>query len=223
MFAAMKSLFVRDFKLAVRVGGGAIVGILFFLALTIVIPFGIGPNLNLLAQIGPAILWIGAVLATLLGLDRLFQVDHEDGTLEIIRMSGQPIEIIVLVKCAAHWMVTGIPLILATPVLSLFLNLAPTTVISLMLTLLIGTPVLTLIGCVGAAITVSLKRGGLLNAIIVIPFTIPVLIFGVSSVYSTTTGSTSFLTPIMLLCAISLVMLVVCPFVAGLAIKNSSQ
>ena len=115
------ALFKRDLRLSVRIGGSALVGVLFFLAVVTVIPFGVGPDLNLLARIGPAILWIGALLATLLGLDRLFQADREDGTLDLMMMSGRPLELVVLVKCLAHWIATGLPLVVAAPLLAVFL------------------------------------------------------------------------------------------------------
>ena len=175
------ALFQRDLRLSVRVGGSALVGVLFFLAVVTVIPFGVGPDLNLLARIGPAIPWIGALLATLLGLDRLFQADRDDGTLDLMLMAGRPLELVVLIKCLAHWTATGLPLVVAAPVLGIFLNLDPVSMAAVTATLLVGTPALTLIGAIGASLTVSLRRGGLLLAVLVVPLVIPVLIFGVSS------------------------------------------
>lgn len=217
------SLFQRELRLAVRVGGGALVGVLFFLAVVAVIPFGVGPDLNLLARIGPAILWIGALLATLLGLDRLFQADRDDGSLDLILMAGRPLELVVLIKCLAHWMATGLPLVAAAPVLAIFLNLDPTAIGAVTLTLAAGTPALTLIGAIGASLTVTLRRGGLLLAVLVIPLTIPVLIFGVSAADAAVNDPVPFMTPFLILCALSLISLVVGPFASAAALRFSSD
>jgi len=217
------SLFQRELRLAVRVGGGALVGVLFFLAVVTVIPFGVGPDLNLLARIGPAILWIGALLATLLGLDRLFQADRDDGSLDLILMAGRPLELVVLIKCLAHWMATGLPLVAAAPVLAIFLNLEPTAIGAVTLTLAAGTPALTLIGAIGASLTVTLRRGGLLLAVLVVPLTIPVLIFGVSAADAAVNDPVPFMTPFLILCALSLISLVVGPFASAAALRFSSD
>ncbi|WP_417671360.1 heme exporter protein CcmB [Roseibium sp.] len=217
------SLFWREMRLAVRVGGGALVGVLFFLAVVTVIPFGVGPDLNLLARIGPAILWIGALLATLLGLDRLFQADRDDGSLDLILMAGRPLELVVLIKCLAHWVATGLPLVLAAPVLAIFLNLEPLAIGAVTLTLLAGTPALTLIGAIGASLTVTLRRGGLLLAVLVVPLAIPVLIFGVSAADAAVTDPVPFLTPFSILCALTLVASVVGPFASAAALRFSSD
>lgn len=217
------ALFARELRLSVRVGGGALIGVLFFLAVITVIPFGVGPDLNLLARIGPAVLWIGALLATLLGLDRLFQADRDDGSLDLMLMAGRPLELVVLVKCLAHWAGTGLPLVIAAPVLAIFLNLEPLATGAVTLTLAVGTPALTLIGAIGAALTVSLRRGGLLLAVLVIPFSIPVLIFGVSAADAAITDPTPFLTPFLFLCALTLIASVVGPFAAAMALRFSSD
>jgi len=213
------ALFRRDLRLAVRVGGSALVGVLFFLAVVTVIPFGVGPDLNLLARIGPAILWIGALLATLLGLDRLFQADREDGTLDLMLMAGRPLELLVLVKCAAHWVATGLPLVVAAPLLGIFLNLDPVSMGAVTLTLMVGTPALTLIGAIGAALTVSLRRGGLLLAVLVVPLAIPVLIFGVSSADAAIHDPVPFMAPFLILCALSLIAAVIGPIAAATALR----
>ncbi|WP_420334547.1 heme exporter protein CcmB [Roseibium sp.] len=217
------ALFKRDLRLSVRIGGSALVGVLFFLAVVTVIPFGVGPDLNLLARIGPAILWIGALLATLLGLDRLFQADREDGTLDLIMMSGRPLELVVLVKCLAHWIATGLPLVVAAPLLGVFLNLDPVSMAAVTATLLVGTPALTLIGAIGASLTVSLRRGGLLLAVLVIPLAIPVLIFGVSSADAAIHDPVPFLTPFLILCALTLIAAVVGPVATAAALRFSSD
>ncbi|WP_208999212.1 heme exporter protein CcmB [Roseibium sediminis] len=219
----MSALFLRELRLAVRVGGSGVVGVLFFLAVVTVIPFGVGPDLNLLARIGPAILWIGALLATLLGLDRLFQADRDDGALDLILMSGRSMELVVLVKCLAHWMATGLPLVLAAPVFAIFLNLDPVAIGAVTLTLLVGTPALTLIGAIGASLTVTLRRGGLLMAVLVIPLAIPVLIFGVSSADAAIHDPVPFLTPFLILCALSLIAAVIGPFASATALRFASD
>lgn len=217
------ALFQRDLRLSVRVGGSALVGVLFFLAVVTVIPFGVGPDLNLLARIGPAILWIGALLATLLGLDRLFQADRDDGTLDLMLMAGRPLELVVLIKCLAHWTATGLPLVVAAPVLGIFLNLDPVSMAAVTATLLVGTPALTLIGAIGASLTVSLRRGGLLLAVLVVPLAIPVLIFGVSSADAAIRDPVPFRTPFLILCALSLIAAVVGPIASATALRFASD
>src|SRR3954452_22015245 len=171
------ALFIRDLKLAVRVGGGGGIGVLFFLTVVVLMPFAIGPDLVLLGRIGPAILWLGALLASLLTLDRLLAADQEDGSLDLLLMGATPLELAVLAKAAAHWITTGLPLVIATPVLGLFLNLEPVALGAVALTLLVGAPALTCIGLIGAALSVALRRGGLLLPVLVLPLTVPVLIF----------------------------------------------
>ncbi|PLW76501.1 heme exporter protein CcmB [Cohaesibacter celericrescens] len=219
----MGALFVREIKLSVRIGGGALMGVLFFLIVVTVFPFAVGPDLNLLARLGPAILWIGALLATLLGLDRLFQADQEDGSLDLLLLSDQPLELMVLVKCAAQWIATGLPLVLATPLLSLFLNLEPLGIAAVSATLLVGTPALTLIGAIGAALTVILRRGGLLLSILILPLTIPILIFGVSASVGAITDPAPFTTPFYFLCAITLLSLIVGPVAAAAALRSAQE
>jgi heme exporter protein B len=217
---AFLALIRRDLMLAARIGGGAEVGLVFFLALVAVVPFAIGPDQNLLGRIAPAILWIAALLATLFGLDRLFQADEDDGALDQLLLADLPLELAVLAKCLAHWLTTGLPLALAAPLLGLMLNLPAQAMLPLAATLLVGTPAITLIGAVGAAVTVSLRRGGLLVAVIVLPLAVPVLIFGVAAVNAAVTGPTPFGTPFLLLLAVSLAALAVCPVAAAAAIRN---
>ncbi|KXF78975.1 heme transporter [Paramesorhizobium deserti] len=221
----MTALFIRDFRLALRAGGGALVGILFFLAVITVVPFGVGPDLALLSRIGPAMLWIGALLAALLGLDRLFQADRDDGSLDLLIMAADRhmLSVTVLVKCLAHWTATVLPLVIAAPLLGLFMNMTPTAIGATALTLLVGTPAITLIGAVGAALAVSLPRGGLLVSVIVLPLTIPVLIFGVSAAYGAMTETAPFLAPFLILAAITLFFAVIGPLAAATALKFSTD
>ena len=173
---------------------------LFFLAVIATIPFAVGPDLNLLARIGPAILWIGALLASLLGLDRLFQADREDGSLDLLILSADRhmLALTVLVKCLAHWTASVLPLVIAAPLLGLFMNISPQAIAAATLTLLVGTPAITFIGAVGAAVAVALPRGGLMVSVLVLPLAIPVLIFGVSASYAAVAEPDPFLPPFLL-------------------------
>ena len=219
---ALSALLIRDMRLAVRIGGGALMGVLFFLIVVTLTPFAIGPDLVLLKRIGPAILWIGALLASLLALDRLFAADHEDGSLDLLLMGNAPLELTVLTKALAHWITTGLPLVIATPLLGLFLNLEPQAIGAVALTLLAGTPALTCIGLIGAALSVALRRGGLLLPVLVLPLTVPVLIFGVAASNAAITGS-GFGAPFMILCALTLGSLVLGPLAAGAALRQGVE
>lgn len=220
---ALAALLVRDMRLAVRIGGGALMGVLFFLIVVTLTPFAIGPDLVLLERIGPAILWIGALLASLLALDRLFASDHEDGSLDLLLMGNAPLELTVLTKALAHWITTGLPLVIATPLLGLFLNLEPQAIGAVALTLLAGTPALTCIGLIGAALSVALRRGGLLLPVLVLPLTVPVLIFGVAASNAAIVGPLPFGTPFTILCALTLVSLVVGIFAAAAALRQGME
>ncbi|NKN36929.1 heme exporter protein CcmB [Agrobacterium sp. a22-2] len=219
----MIALFLRDLKLSVRAGGGALIGVLFFLTVVAVIPFGVGPDLNLLARIGPAIVWIGALLAALLGLDRLFQADRDDGSLDLLLMQETPLVLTVFMKCLAHWVATSLPLVIASPLLGLFMNMDEVAIGAVMLTLLVGTPAITFIGAAGAAVAVTLPRGGLLVSILVLPLAIPVLIFGVSASYAAVADPAPFLPPFLFLIAITLFFAVIGPLAAALALRTATD
>ncbi|MAZ17679.1 MAG: heme exporter protein CcmB [Ahrensia sp.] len=221
----MISLILRDIRLGVRAGGGMLIGILFFLAVIAVVPFGVGPDLNLLARIGPAILWIGALLASLLGLDRLFQADREDGSLDILILQNHehPLALTVFAKCIAHWLTTGLPLVIVSPALGLLMNMEPAGILATTATLLAGTPAITFIGATGAALAVALPRGGLLVSVLVLPFVIPVLIFGVMAAYGAVENPAPFTQPFLLMCALTLFFAVLGPLAAGAALKASSD
>jgi heme exporter protein B len=217
------AIFVRDLRIAVRVGGGALMGVLFFLVVVTLIPFALGPDLALLKRIGPAILWLAALLASLLALDRLFSADHEDGSLDLILTGRAPLELVVAAKGLAHWLSTSVPLIVAAPLLGLLLNLDAPAEFALVLTLLVGTPALTFIGLIGAAIAVTLRRGGLLLAVVVLPLTVPVLTFGVAAANAVATGPTPFATPFTILCALTLASLAIGPFAAAAALRQEME
>lgn len=204
MIRALAAIVRRDLRLARRIGGAGGLGLVFFLAVVTLIPFALGPDLALLARIGPAILWIGAVLATLLGFDRLFGADAEDGSLDLLRAAPAPLELVVLAKVLAHWLTTGLPLALASPLLGLLVALEPGAMPALVATLLVGTPALTFVGAVGAALTATLRRGGLILPVIVLPLTVPVLVFGVAAAQAARGGEVPFATPFLVLVALTL-------------------
>lgn len=218
----MSALFRRDLRLALSAGGGALMGVLFFLVLVTMLPFAIGPELALLRRIGPAMLWLGALLASLLTLDRLFAADHDDGSLDLILMSRTPLELSVLAKALAHWATSGLPLVIAAPILGLMLDIDLKASWGVTLTLLAGTPALTLFGCIGAALSVSLRRGGLLLPILVLPLCVPVLIFGVMATQAAAQEGL-FGAPFLVLCALSLVSLVIGPFAAAAALRSGAE
>jgi heme exporter protein B len=219
MTRAFLALLRRDLMLAVRGGGGFGLSLLFFASVVAVTPFAIGPDLVLLARIGPAILWIAALLATLIGLDRLFQADQEDGGLDLLFASPLPPTLAVLAKALAHWLVTGLPLTLSAPLLGLMLNLAPVELAAVPLTLLIGTPALTLVGAIGAALTAGFRRGGLLVPVLVLPLAVPILIFGVGASQAAIEAPARFGAALALLGGTSLAALALAPLAAAAALK----
>lgn len=209
----------RDLRLAARLGGDALTLVLFFVMVGAVVPFAIGPDRVLLAQLAPGIVWIAAFLSMLLGLDRLFRADEEDGTLLLLRHAAAPLEAMVAAKMVAHWLLTALPLIVASPLLAVLLSLDQSRWLATVLALLVGTPALTAFGTIGAAVTVSLKRGGLLAPVLILPLSIPVLIFGVAA-SGAPEGSTAAL---LFLAALSLVCVAFCPFAAALALRVSGE
>jgi heme exporter protein B len=217
---ALTALVRRDIRVALRVGGGALIGVLFFLTVVVLMPFAVGPDLALLKKLGPAILWLGALLASLLTLDRLFTADHDDGSLDLIVMSRTPLELACAAKALAHWLAVGLPLVAATPILGLLLNLDAVATGAVALTLLAGTPALTFTGMIGAALAVVLRRGGLLLSVLVLPLSIPVLIFGVAASNAAVSGPSPFGTPFSILCALSLASLVIGPFAAAASLRH---
>lgn len=214
------ALYIRELRLSVRIGGGALMGVLFYLIVVTTFPFAIGPDLNLLSRLGPAILWIGALLATLLGLDRLFEADRDDGALDLMVASGRSLELMVIVKVMAHWTATGLPLVIAAPFLSLLLAMPADVTLATVVTLLAGTPALTFLGAIGAGLTVSLRRGGLLLPILVLPFAVPVLIFGVAAATAVAFDPAAFRTPFLLIVALTLMAAAISPIATAAALRN---
>jgi len=220
---ALTALFLRDARIAMRAGGGASIAVLFFLIVVTLTPFAVGPDLALLKRIGPAMLWIGALLASLLALDRLLAADRDDGSLDLLGMTATPLELTVAVKALAHWLTTGLPLAIATPLFAIFLNVEASAGWAVALTLLAGTPALTFLGLIGAAVTVTLRRGGLLLSVLVLPLAVPVLIFGVAASNAAITGPLDFGTPFTILCALSLISFVIGPFAAATALRYGQE
>ncbi|AMJ62107.1 heme exporter protein CcmB [Bosea sp. PAMC 26642] len=221
MSRAFLAILKRDLTLAARAGGGGELALVFFLTIVVLVPFALGPDLNLLSRIGPAILWLGALLSMLIGLDRLFQGDEEDGSLDLIRGSALPLELAVVAKALAYWLTTGLPLALAAPLLGLLVALPGEAMLPVAATLLVGTPALSFIGAAGAALTAGLRRGGLILPVLVAPLTIPVLIFGVSSANSAVGGTIPFLTPFLIMCALSLAAIVIGTIAAAAALRQA--
>ena len=214
----MIALLTRDLRLAIRAGGGFGLGLAFFLLLAVIVPLGVGPEPATLAKIAPGILWVGALLSCLLSLDRIFALDFEDGSLDLLASSPLPMEGAVAVKALAHWLVTGLPLVLAAPVLGVLLNLPVPGYAWLVLSLALGTPALSIIGAFGAALTVGLKRGGLLMSLLGLPLYMPTLIFGAEVVKRGAAGM-AVATPLALLAAITAGALALLPFAAAAAIR----
>lgn len=214
----MKAILIRDLKLAVRAGGGFGLGLAFFLIVIVLVPLGIGPDQALLRKVAPGILWVAALLAALLSLDRIFALDHEDGALALLATAPLPLESAALAKALAHWITTGLPLTIAAPALGFLLNLAPPAYGPLFLSLLLGTPALSIIGTFGAALTVGLRRGGLLLSLIVLPLYVPTLIFGAEAAGRAAEGL-AFATPLLLVAGITAGAVALLPFAAAAALR----
>jgi len=216
--SAFLALVRRDLSLAFRVGGGPFLGLAFFLTVTALLPLGVGARLNLLGEAAAGFLWVSAALAALLSLDRLFQADAEDGALEQLALGDLPLEAAVLAKCLAHWLTTGLPLALAAPVLALMLNMPAGGYGALVLSLLVGSPVFSLAGAIGAALTAGLRRGGLLLSLLVLPLFVPVVIFGAGTVTAAINGAEGD-AAFLLLAASSLFALVLAPLAGAAALR----
>jgi heme exporter protein B len=208
----------RELRLALRSGGGAGLGLAFFLIAVLLVPFGVGPDPATLALVAPGALWIAALLACLLSLDRLLQTDAEDGTLDILALSPLPLEALVALKALAHWLTTGLPLVVAAPLLGVTLNLPVPAYGWLVAALAVGTPGLSFLGAIGAAVTVGLRRGGLLLSILVLPLYVPSLIFGARTVAEAGGGGDP-LPAFLLLAGLSLGILALAPFAAAAALR----
>ena len=214
----MIALLARDLRLALRAGGGFGLGLAFFLILAVLVPLGVGPEPGTLARIAPGILWVGALLACLLSLDRIFALDFEDGSLDLLATAPVPLEGVVTIKALAHWLTTGLPLVLVSPVMGLLLYLPYDAYGWMLLSLALGTPALSVIGTFGAALTVGLKRGGLLLSLLVLPLYIPTLVFGAEVVARGAQGL-AVGTPLALLAGITAGSVALLPFASALVIR----
>ena len=214
----MIALLVRDLRVATRAGGGFGLGLAFFLILAILVPLGVGPDEALLARIAPGVLWVGALLSCLLSLDRIFALDHEDGSLELLATAPIPMEAVVSIKALAHWITTGLPLTLLAPVLAVLLNLPVQGYGWLVVSLAVGTPALSVIGTFGAALTVGLRRGGLLLSLLVLPLYVPTLIYGAEVLRRGAEGMATA-TPLLLLGGITAGAAALLPFASAAVIR----
>ncbi|WP_170764321.1 heme exporter protein CcmB [Ruegeria lacuscaerulensis] len=214
----MIALLLRDLKLAFRAGGGFGLGLAFFLIVTVLVPFSVGPQSSLLSTIAPGVLWLGALLACLLSLDRLLALDWEDGSLDLLATAPLPLESVVTIKALAHWLTTGLPLVLAAPFLGVLLNLPVPGFFWLVISLLIGTPAMSVIGTFGAALTVGLKRGGLLLSLLVLPLYVPTLIFGAEVARRGATGMETQ-TPLLMLAGVTAATIALLPFASAAVLR----
>ena len=214
----MMALLSRDLRLAIRAGGGFGLGLAFFLIVVTLVPFGVGPQGEILARIASGILWLGALLACLLSLDRIFALDFEDGSLDLLATAPIPLEAVVTIKALAHWITTGLPLVLAAPLFAVLLHLPTPAYLWLEISLLLGTPALSVLGTFGAALTVGLKRGGLLLSLLVLPLYVPTLIFGAELVRRGAEGM-AIQVPLAMLAGITAATVALVPFASAAAIR----
>ena len=212
----------RELMLALRQPGDVATVLMFFVLATVLFPFGVGPEPNMLARIAGGVLWVTALLAAMLSLERMFQVDFEDGSLELLALLPVPLWVTVLAKAAAHWLTTGLPLLIVAPVLGIMLNLHPAGYVALLSAMALGTPVVSLIGAVGAALTLGARRGGVLLSLLVLPLVVPVLIFGTAAVDAAIAGF-PFRQHLMLLGGMALGSLVLCPWAAAASLRQALE
>ena len=213
------TLLKRDLRLAVREGGAIGTALGFYLVVVALIPLGLGPDLKLLSRIAPGVLWIALLLSALLSLGRVFETDHEDGSLEVMATGPLPLELVAAAKSIAHWLSTALPLTVMAPLLGLLLNLELAAYPLLVLTMLVGTPAISFLGAIGAALTLGARRGGLLIALLVLPLYVPTLIFGISAIGAALLGPAGFQPSLLILAAISLFAAVLGPVAAAAALR----
>jgi heme exporter protein B len=217
---AYLGLLRREMLLAWRQGGEIGLALGFFVLAVVLFPLGVGPEAEILRRIGGGIIWVAALLAAVLSLDRLFAADHADGGLDLLALSAMPLEGVVLVKCAAHWLTAGLPLVVLSPFLALLLELDPAAMPILALGLLLGTPALSLLGAIAAALTLGARRPGVLSSLIVLPLYLPVLIFGAGAVEAGAAGG-SARAHLLLLAALSLAAVPLAPIAAAAALRQA--
>jgi len=212
----------RDLRLALRQGSDSVMVVTFFVLTVILFPFGIGPEANILERVSPGVLWVTALLASMLSLDRLFQADYEDGSLELLALTPTALEVLVIGKVIAHWLTTGLPLMIAAPVLAVLLHMNGEGFIALLVTMLLGTPTLSLIGAMGAALVLGARRGGVLLSLLVLPLYIPVLIFGVGAIDAVVQGLEDG-AQLLVLGGILLAALPLAPLAAAAALRQALE
>ena len=212
----------RDLRLALRQGSDSLMVVAFFVIAVVLFPFGVGPEADILARIAAGVIWVAALLASMLSLERLFQTDHEDGSLELLALSPMALELIVLAKVTAHWLTTGLPLMLASPVLAVLLHLDAEGFAVLILGLGLGTPTLSLIGAVGAALVLGARRGGVLLSLLVLPLYVPVLIFGVGAVEATIVGFAAR-PHVLILAGLLIAAVALCPWASAAALRQALE
>ena len=221
--SAFLELARRDLSIAWKEGGTIGVALGFYLVVVTLLPLGIGPDLNLLRRIAPGVLWVALLLAALLSLGRMFETDLEDGSLEVLATGPLPLEAVAAAKSLAHWLTTGVPLTGLAPLLGLLLDIEPETYGVLTLSMLAGTPAVSSLGAVGAALTLRTRRGGLLLALLMLPLFVPTLVFGIEAVRASSLASEAFLPSFLMLCAVSLAALVLAPLAAAAALRFHLQ
>jgi len=212
----------RDLQLAMRQGADSVMVVAFFIVTTTLFPFGVGPEANILARIASGVIWVSALLAAMLSLERVFQTDYEDGTLELLTLSPVSLEVVVLGKVVAHWLTTGLPLIIAAPLMAVMLNMDTDGFVILMIAMLLGTPALSLIGVIGAALILGARRGGVLVSLLVLPLYIPILIFGAGAVEAALLGM-SATAQLQIMGAILLLALAATPFATAHALRQAME
>lgn len=220
--SALLALVRRDVRLALRQGMDSLMVVMFFVLAVVLFPFGVGPEPNVLARIAAGTIWVAALLASMLSLERLFLNDHEDGSLELLSLSPVPLELVVVAKVAAHWLTTGLPLIVAAPLLAVLMNMNADGFLALIGALALGTPTLSLIGAIGAGLILGSRRGGVLLSLLVLPLFIPVLIFGVGAVDAALQGLSSA-APFLFLGGLLLAALALAPFAASAAVRQALE
>lgn len=220
--AAIIQLIIKDLRQAIRQGSDTAMTLAFFLIVIALFPLGIGPDPKLLRLMAGGIIWVAALLAVLLSLDRVFADDHRDGTLDVLLLSPAGALGTVLAKCAAHWLTTGLPIVVISPLMALFLNLPPATMTTLVIVLLLGTPILTMIGVAGAALVLGARRGGVLLSLLILPLYIPVLIFGTTAIAAAGNGL-PVRAHLLLMGAGLLLTMALAPIAAAAALRQAAE
>ena len=213
------AIILRDLSLVMRQGSDAFVVLIFFIVTVSLFPLGVSPDPLILQNLASGIVWVGALLAAMLSLDRLFQTDYDDGSLELLVLSPYPLEIVVLCKCFVHWLTTGLPIMVISPVLALMLNIKTGAFLYLITSMALGTPIISLLGAVGAALVLGSRRSGVLIALLIIPLTIPILLFGVGAIQAATEGYSAS-SPLMFLGAFLLFSIALCPWVIASSLRQ---